>query len=69
MEKLNPVRRQFPCNLDVINPCNKPEVYISPNKCTYAGRKYLLKVLVVEVQTETSSRFPATVGCFLCSIY
>ena len=28
-----------------------------------------LKVLVVEVQIATSSRFPTTVGCFLCSIY
>ena len=28
-----------------------------------------LKVLVVEVQIATSSRFPATIGCFLCCIY
>ena len=40
------------------------EVYMSPNKCTYARGKYLLKVLVVEVQREPSSRFPVIVGCF-----
>ena len=45
------------------------EVYMSPNKCTFARGKYLLKVLVVEVQTETSSRFPVTIGCILCCIY
>ena len=28
-----------------------------------------LKVLVGEVQIATLSRFPTTVGCFLCSIY
>ena len=37
------------------------EVYVSPNKCTYAKGKYLLKVLVVVVQIETSSKFPVTV--------
>ena len=36
-------------------------VYMSPNKCTYARGK----VLVVEVQIATSSRFPTTVDCFL----
>ena len=35
---------------------------MSPNKCTYVGGKYLLKVLVVEVKIATSSRYPATVG-------
>ena len=45
------------------------EVYMSPNKCTFARGKYLLKVLVVEVQTETSSGFPVTIGCILCCIY
>ena len=39
-------------------------VYISRNKCTYAGGKCLLKSLAIEVQIVTSSRFPATVGCF-----
>ena len=43
------------------------EVYMSPNKYTYVRGKYLLKVLVFEVQIETS-RFPATVGCFFVLI-
>ena len=30
------------------------EVYMSPNKSTYARGKYLLKVLEVEVQIEAS---------------
>ena len=45
------------------------EVNMSPNKCTYARGKYLLKVLGIEVQREPSSRFPVIVGCFLCYIY
>ena len=40
------------------------KIYMSPNKCTYARGKYLLKILAVEVQIETSSRFPVTVDCF-----
>ena len=40
------------------------EVSMSSNKCTFAIGKYLLKVLVVEVKTETSSRFPVTVDLF-----
>ena len=40
------------------------KVSMSSNKCTFAIGKYLLKVSVVEVKTETSSRFPVTVDLF-----
>ena len=40
------------------------KIYMSPNKCAYARGKYLLQVLVFEVQIKTSSRFPVTVDCF-----
>ena len=45
------------------------EVYMSPNKCSYAREKYLLKVLAVKVLIETSPRLPPTIGCFVCCIY
>ena len=37
---------------------------MSPHECTMREDNICLKVLVIEVQIATSSRFPATVGCF-----
>ena len=39
-------------------------VYMSPHKFPMQEENICLKVLVVEVQIATPSRFPATVGCF-----
>ena len=39
-------------------------VYMSPHKYTMREEDISLKVLVIEVQIATSSRFLATVGCF-----
>ena len=44
-------------------------VYMSPHKFTMREENICLKVLVIEVQIATSSRFPATVGCFSCCLY